>query len=131
MEYKISVIVPVYNVEKYLDRCLKSIVTQSLKDIEIIIVNDCSPDNSLKIIKKYMEIDRRIILIDKIKNEGLTSARNSGLEIAQGEYILHIDSDDWIEQDYLKDMYELAIKYDADMVISDYYRDYDDGKKYV
>ena len=105
---KISIIVPVYNVEKYLDRCLNSIVAQSLKEIEIIIVNDCSPDNSLKIIEKYMKKDERITLINKIKNEGLTSARNSGLEIAQGKYILHIDGDDWIEQEYLKDMYKTA-----------------------
>lgn len=125
---KISVIVPVYNVEKYLDKCLNSIITQSLKEIEIIIVNDCSPDNSLEIIKKYMKFDKRIVLINKIKNEGLTSARNSGLETAQGEYILHIDSDDWIEQDYLKDMYETAIKYNADMVISNFYYDYEEKK---
>ena len=125
---KISVIVPVYNIERYLNKCLNSIVAQSLKEIEIIIVNDCSLDNSLKIIERYMKKDKRIILINKIKNEGLTSARNSGLEIAQGKYILHIDGDDWIEQDYLKDMYETAEKYKADMVVSDFYFDYENEK---
>lgn len=125
---KISIIVPVYNVEKYLDRCLNSIVAQSLKEIEIIIVNDCSPDNSLKIIEKYMKKDERITLINKIKNEGLTSARNSGLEIAQGKYILHIDGDDWIEQEYLKDMYKTAEKYKADIIVSNFYFDYENEK---
>lgn len=125
---KVSVIVPVYNTEKYLKRCLNSIINQSLKEIEIIVVNDCSPDNSLKIIEEYIRKDERIILINKNKNEGLTSARNSGLEISSGEYILHIDSDDWIEQDYLKNMYEIAKQSNSDMVIADFYFDYEKGK---
>lgn len=127
---KISVIVPVYNVEKYLRKCLDSIISQNLREIEIIIVNDCSPDNSLKIIQEYTKKDERIILVNKEKNEGLASARNSGLEIARGEYILHIDSDDWIEQNYFKDMYELAVNSNSDIVISDFYVDYS-GKKLV
>ncbi len=126
---KISIIVPVYNTEKYLNRCLESIISQSLKEIEIIIINDCSSDNSLEIIKKYIKKDKRIILIDKIKNEGVSAARNSGIEIASGDYILCIDSDDWIESNYLKDMYEIAIKYDADMIITDFYFDY--GEKNI
>lgn len=121
---KISIIIPVYNTEKYLKRCLNSIINQNFKEIEIIIINDCSTDNSLEIIKKYIEIEKRIILINKEKNEGLSAARNSGIEIAKGEYILHIDSDDWIEQNYFKDMYKFAIKNKADIVISDYYEDY-------
>lgn len=125
---KISIIVPVYNTENYLDRCLKSIMNQSLKEIEIIVVNDCSPDNSLEIIKENMKIDKRIILINKCENEGLASARNSGLKISSGEYILHIDSDDWIEKDYLKDMYEIALQSNADMVITDFYIDYENVK---
>lgn len=127
---KISIIVPVYNVEKYLRRCIESIIYQSLKDIEILIVNDASPDNSLKIIQEYMKKDKRIILINKEKNEGLASARNSGLKIAKGEYILHIDSDDWIEQDYFKDIYDLAIKNKSDIVVSDFYTDYG-GEKII
>ena len=125
---KISVIVPVYNVEKYLRKCLDSITSQNLKEVEIIVVNDCSPDGSLKIIQEYIKKDKRITLVNKEKNEGLASARNSGLEIAKGEYILHIDSDDWIEQNYFKDMYELAIKNNADIIVSDFYTDYS-GKK--
>ena len=125
---KISIVVPVYNTGKYLEKCLVSIITQDFKDIEIIIVNDCSTDNSLEIIKKYMDIDNRIILINKEKNEGLSAARNSGIKIARGEYILHIDSDDWVEQYYFKGMYEYAIKNKADLVISDYYKDFKEKK---
>lgn len=125
---KISVIVPVYNTEKYLKKCLESIINQSLKEIEIIIVNDCSTDNSLKIIKKYIEKDKRIILIDKVKNEGVSSARNSGINIAKGKYILFIDSDDWIERNCLKEMYEIAEKSKSDIVISDFYFDYEGVK---
>ena len=94
---QISVIIPVYNTEKYLERCINSVVSQNFRDIEIIIINDYSEDDSLKIIDKYKNKDKRIKIINKIKNEGLSAARNSGIEIATGEYILHIDSDDWIE----------------------------------
>ena len=121
---KISIIVPVYNTEKYLKRCLNSIVNQNFKDIEIIIINDCSHDNSLNIIKEYIKQDNRIILINKEKNEGLSAARNSGIKIAKGNYILHIDSDDWIEQGYLNDTYEIAKKNNADIVITDFYLDF-------
>ena len=124
---KISVIIPVYNTEKYLKRCLDSIIRQNFQDIEIIIVNDSSTDNSLEIIKEYLKQDDRIILINKEKNEGLSAARNSGIKIAKGEYILHIDSDDWIEQNYFKDMYEFAEKNKADIVISDFYKDFNNG----
>lgn len=127
-DIKISVIVPVYNTEKYLKKCLDSIISQNLKDIEIIIVNDCSLDKSLEIIKKYMRLDKRITLINKEKNEGISSARNSGIKLARGEYILHIDSDDWIEQNYFFEMYNYAIKNNADIVISDFYREFENGR---
>ena len=125
---QISVIVPVYNTEKYLERCINSIVNQNFRDIEIIIINDCSEDDSLKIIDKYKNKDKRIKLINKIKNEGLSAARNLGIEIAKGDYILHIDSDDWIEQGYLNDIYEIAQKNNADIIVTDFYIDYDNGK---
>lgn len=126
---KISVIIPVYNTGKYLKRCLDSIINQNFKEIEIIIVNDCSSDNSLGIIKNYQKKDSRIILINKGKNEGLSAARNSGIKIAKGEYILHIDSDDWVEQNYFRDMYKYAQKEKADIVISDFYKEFENGKK--
>lgn len=126
---KISIIVPVYNTEIYIERCLESIICQNFKDIEIIIINDASTDNSLEKIKKFLLKDKRIKLINKEKNEGLSSARNSGIKISKGEYILHIDSDDWIEQNYLQTMYESAIREEADIVISDFFIDFDNGKK--
>lgn len=127
MNRKISIIVPIYNTEKYLKKCLDSILKQSLKEIEVIAVNDGSLDNSLKILREYEKKDSRIIVIDK-ENGGLSSARNAGLEISSGEYILHIDSDDWIEQEYLKDMYDKAKKNNLDIVVSDIIWDFDNGK---
>ena len=111
---KVSVIVPVYNVEKYLSRCLDSIINQTLKEIEIICVNDGSTDNSRAILEEYKNKDSRIIIVDK-KNGGLSSARNAGIKIATAPYIAFVDSDDWIETN----TYETAIKYfdeDIDLV---------------
>lgn len=123
---KISVIVPVYNTSKYLERCINSIINQSLKEIEIIIINDGSTDNSLDIVETFASLDKRIIIIDK-KNGGLSSARNAGIEISKGEYIINIDSDDWIEQNYFYDMHQIAKKENLDIVVSDFYKDYDNG----
>lgn len=111
---KISVIVPVYNVEEYIEECLESIINQTLEDIEIIIVNDGTEDNSMKKIEKFLS-DERIIVINK-ENGGLSSARNCGLEIAKGEYIAFIDSDDFIDKMMLEKMYSSSEK--ADIVFS-------------
>ena len=120
---KISVIIPVYNTGNYLKKCLDSILSQTLKEIEIIIVNDGSSDNSLDIIKKYMKKNKNIILIDK-KNGGQGSARNMGISRAAGEYISFVDSDDFIDEEMLEEMYLTAKENDSDIVIcniSDYY----------
>lgn len=111
---KISVIVPVYNVEKYLARCLDSIINQTLADIEIICINDGSTDNSLEILNDYAKKDSRIKIIDQT-NAGLSCARNAGMQIAQGEYIGFVDSDDWIDLDFYEKLYTAAKKYDADI----------------
>lgn len=116
---KVSVIVPVYNVEKYLARCVESIQAQTEKDIQIILVNDGSTDNSLEICKKYQAVDGRIEVIDK-PNEGVSSARNKGIEIARGEYIGFIDPDDWIEKDMYENMYNAAKSCNADVCMCDY-----------
>ena len=113
---KVSVIIPVYNVEKYLEECLNSVISQTLKDVEIICVDDCSTDNSCLILDKYKDIDSRIILIRHDINRGLGPARNSGLAIANGEYILYIDSDDYISNDYVETLYVTAKKYNSDVV---------------
>lgn len=127
---KISVIIPVYNTSRYLDRCLKSVIEQDFRDIEIICVNDGSTDNSLEILNKFAQQDERIKIINK-SNGGLTTARNAGLRIATGDYCLNIDSDDWIEQGYLKKIYEKAKKENLDMVISDIIFDYEYKNKSV
>ena len=101
----ISVIVPVYNVEKYLVQCINSILNQTIKNLEIILVDDGSLDNSGKICDEFSKKDDRIVAIHK-ENNGLSSARNAGLEIANGNYIGFVDSDDWLDEH----MYEILLK---------------------
>ena len=111
MNTKISIIVPVYNTEKYLTKCLDSIISQTLNDIEIIIINDFSPDNSRDVIKKYQEKDSRITFIDKQKNEGVGAARNDGIKVATGKYVCFMDSDDLYPSiNVLEHLYEAAEK---------------------
>ena len=119
-EIKISVIIPAYNVEKYINRCLESIISQTLKDIEIIVVNDGSTDSTLKKIALFMEKDERIKLINK-NNEGLSCARNDGIKNAKGDYIFHVDGDDFIKNTTLEELYSYAIRKDLDVVTSDVY----------
>ena len=112
---KISVLVPIYNVEKYLPECLDSLISQTLKDIEIICINDGSTDSSLQIIKRYAKKDSRIIVINK-KNSGYGDSMNQGLAKATGEYIAIVESDDYIDEDAWENLYKLAKKHNADIV---------------
>lgn len=98
----ISVIIPVYNTAKFLSTCIKSVINQTFEDIEIILVNDASTDNSIHICNTFKEKDNRIILIDKQQNRGVEKARYDGILAAKGEYICFVDSDDWLEKDALK-----------------------------
>ena len=116
---KVSVIVPVYNVENYLEKCLESLVRQTLKDIEIIVVNDGSTDNSLDIAKRYENKYSNILKVFSKKNGGLSDARNFGLKYAKGKYIAFVDSDDYVKDDMFLKMYNYAVKYDLDVVVSD------------
>lgn len=116
---KLSIIVPVYNVEKYLDTCLSSLVSQGLDDYEIIVVNDGTKDNSQQIIDKYSTMYPEIIRSYIKENGGLSDARNYGLAKAQGRYVAFIDSDDYAERDFYKGMLELAEKNDLDLVVAD------------
>lgn len=122
---KVSVIVPVYNVESYLEKCLESLVNQTLKDIEIIIVNDGSPDNSQKIIDRYTKKYKNIKAYLK-ENGGLSDARNYGLKKASGKYIAFLDSDDYVTTDMYESMYKKAISGNFDMVVCDLNYIYDD-----
>lgn len=117
---KLSIIVPVYNVEKYLKKCLDSLINQTLAEIEIICVNDGSTDNSLNILQEYSQKDKRVKIINK-ENSGLGFARNVGIEHAQGDYIGFVDSDDWVSPEMYEKMYENAKKNDSDMVICQAY----------
>ncbi|MCC0783692.1 glycosyltransferase [Clostridioides sp. ES-S-0108-01] len=115
---KVSIIIPVYNVEKYLEKCLYSAVNQTLKDIEIIIVNDGSTDSSFKILDKYKYKNENIIIINQT-NKGISGARNNGLKFASGEYVYFLDSDDYIELEAMELCYNTAKKNNSEIVVFD------------
>lgn len=121
----ISVIVPVYNCEKYVGRCIESIINQTYKNLEIILVNDGSVDNSLSILKDYKNKDSRIIVIDK-KNEGVSTARNAGLQICKGRYITFVDADDWIDNIMYEEMHKILVKQKVDLVRVNYFKNRSD-----
>ena len=120
MNPKISIIIPVYNTEKYLDRCIESVRSQTLNEIEIILVDDGSTDSSPIICDKAADMDKRIIVIHK-ENEGQGIARNYGLDVAKGEYIGFSDSDDYVESDMFENLYNTAKAHNADIVLSGMY----------
>jgi len=123
----ISVIVPIYNSEKYIAACLDSILAQTYKELEIILVDDGSTDGSMRICKDYALKDNRIRMIHQ-ENGGSTKARKTGLEAAQGEYISFVDSDDWIEDCFYETLYALLLENDADIVASGCLKEYEDKK---
>lgn len=127
---KVSIIVPVYNVSEYLDKCLNSLVNQTLKDIEIIVINDGSTDDSQKIIDKYTKKYKNVIGIQK-ENGGVSEARNLGLKKATGEYIGFIDSDDWVATDMFEKMYNKAKTMNFDMVACDTEAIFPNRKLYI
>lgn len=127
--YKVSVVVPIYNVEKYLKTCLESLVKQTLKEIQIILVNDGSTDESGNIAKSYAEkYPDKIIYLEK-ENGGLSDARNYGIPYAKGEYIAFLDSDDYIEKNAYEQMYNKAVQENSDYVECDFIWEYPNKKK--
>ena len=122
---------PVYNVEKYIDKCLDSLVNQTLKDIEIIVVNDGSPDNSQEIIDRYVKKYPKKVKSYIKENGGQGSARNFGLTVASGEYIGYVDSDDYVELDMYDKLYNKAIKNDLDIAICGSYNVYESGERKI
>lgn len=117
----VSIIIPVFNAEKYIYKCLDSVLAQTYADFEVILVNDCSPDNSGVICDEYAAKDKRIKVIHHKTNSGVSVARQTGTDAAQGDYTIHVDPDDWVESDMLEKLVIHAQKTDADMVICDYW----------
>lgn len=118
---KISIIVPIYNTQEYLNDCINSLLSQTYQNFEIILINDGSKDNSLDICRKFADRDARIVIIDKV-NTGVSDSRNRGLSVAGGEYITFTDSDDWVEPTYIQEMYENLVSHDADISICNWFR---------
>lgn len=118
-KYKISIVVPVYNVEPYIDRCMQSLLSQSLKEVEIILVDDASPDKCPFLCDEYASQYQNVFVIHK-QNAGLGYARNSGIDVARGEYICFIDSDDFIEPDMLERLYNECISENLDVIYSEF-----------
>lgn len=116
---KVSIIVPVYNTEQYIAECIQSILQQSLKEIELILVNDCSTDRSLEILKSYEQEDSRVTVIDLPENVGVGDARNKGIDISSGEFVAFVDSDDLVKVDMFEKLYQQAKKDQADLVLCD------------
>lgn len=120
MQPLVSVIVPVYKVEDYLVRCLDSLCGQSLRDIEIILVDDASPDKSGVICEEYAAKDARFKVFHHSENRGLAAARNTGIANAAGDYLMFVDSDDWVHEDFCKEPYDCAVSNQADLVLFNY-----------
>lgn len=127
-EIDISIIVPVYNLESYIDRCIDSIISQRFKNIEIIIINDASTDKSKEKIINYLKKYENITFIDNSTNKGVSQSRNNAISIAKGQYILFVDGDDWIERDMCFELYAEAKESNADIIMCDLFIDYNDKK---
>jgi glycosyltransferase involved in cell wall biosynthesis len=124
MNIKVSIIVPVYNTENYLTRCLKSLVNQSLEEIEIILINDCSTDQSMTILEEYKRLyPEKIIIINLEENRGPGGARNQGIHIAKGEYLAFVDSDDDVSYKMFEELYKIAHRAHYDMVDCQFYHE--------
>ena len=130
MKPKISIIVPVYKAEKYLHICIDSILAQTFTDFELILVDDGSPDNSGKLCDEYASKDNRIKVVHK-KNGGVSSARQAGIDKAIGEYTIHADPDDWVESTMLEELYKKAKEDNADIVICDYWEEFENSQRYI
>lgn len=127
---KITVVVPVYNVEKYIEKCLMSIKNQSFNDYECLIINDGTKDNSIDIAQKIIQGDERFKIINK-ENGGLSDTKNLGIKLAKGDYICFVDSDDYIDEKMLEKAYKMAVKHDSDITCFDLYYEYDNGNKKI
>lgn len=132
---KISVIVPIYKVELFIERCVRSLMGQTICDVEYIFVDDASPDSSVEILlqtlKCYPSKEGQWVIIKHEENKGLPSARNTGLAVAKGDYVFHCDSDDWMEPEMLEQLYDAALKKNAEIVWCDFFISFDQNERYM
>ena len=132
---KVSIIIPIFKVRNFIERCVCSLFEQTLKEVEYIFVDDASPDDSIDILKscidRYPERKDQVIILAHEQNQGLPAARNTGLAVATGEYVFHCDSDDFVEKDMLEEMYKAAKTQDADMVYCDFYLSFEKNERYM
>lgn len=132
---KVSIIIPIFKVRNFIERCVCSLFEQTLKDFEYIFVDDASPDDSIDILKscieRYPERMDQVVILTHEQNQGLPAARNTGLAVATGEYVFHCDSDDFVEKDMLEEMYKAAKEKDADMVYCDFYLSFEKNERYM
>lgn len=135
MGVAVSVIIPVYKVEKFIQRCTESLFGQTLADVEFIFVDDASPDRSMvivhKTVEKYPNVKDHVTILTHEHNRGLAAARNTGMAAARGEYIYHCDSDDWVEPDALEKLYKAAKEKDADIGYCDFYISFEKNERYM
>lgn len=135
MTAKVSVIIPIYKVRNFIERCVCSLFEQTLKDVEYIFVDDASPDDSIEILKscieRYPERKGQVTVLAHEQNKGLPAARNTGLAMAAGDYVFHCDSDDYVEKGMLEEMYDAAKEKDADMVYCDFYLSFEKNERYM
>lgn len=128
---KVTVVIPVYGVEKYIEKCVRSLMEQTLTDVEYIFINDCTPDRSITILKKVVDQfslrKPNVRIINNVKNQGQAKSRRAGIMAATGEYVIHCDPDDWVEPTWLETLYNEAQKFDADIVWSGFESVYEDG----
>lgn len=132
---KVSVIIPIFKVEKFIERCARSLFEQTLREVEFIFVDDASPDRSMEILHRtltdYPERQEQIRILTHEQNKGLPSARNTGLEVATGEYIFHCDSDDYVEREMLEEMYAQAKQHDTDIIWADWFLSFGQNERYM
>lgn len=135
MNYKVSVIVPVYGVEKFIGRCVETLMRQTLKEVEYIFVNDATQDHSMEVLQKvlarYPERQSSVVIITHEINKGLPAARNAGLQIVRGEYVFHCDGDDFVEPDMLEGLYMEAVRHQADIVWCDWFLSFGSAERYM
>ena len=131
MQPKVSVIIPVYNCEAFLPQCIDSLRAQTMQELEMIFVCDASPDDSLSILRRYEEQDSRIRVIAFEQNRGVSAARNAGIELASGEFVIFCDSDDWVEPRMYARLYAMAVEHDADIAFCRVFKDYENKQENV